>query len=42
MRRLGLQLRQTLWDMTPRNHRQSAQDFRRRQLVSAGVVVVGR
>ena len=24
MRRLGLQLRQTLWDMTPRDHRQSA------------------
>ena len=41
MRRLGLQLRQTLWDMTPRDHRQSARDFRRRQLVSAGVVVVG-
>jgi membrane protease YdiL (CAAX protease family) len=41
MRRLGLQLRQTLWDMTPRNHRQSARDFRRRQLVSAGVVLVG-
>ena len=41
MRRLGLQLRHTLWDMTPRNHRQSARDFRRRQLVSAGVVVVG-
>jgi len=41
MRRLGQQLRHTLWDMTPRNHRQSARDFRRRQLVSAGVVVVG-
>jgi len=41
MRRLGLQLRQSLWDMTPRNHRQSPRDFRRRQLVSAGVVVVG-
>ena len=41
MRRLGLQLRQSLWEMTPRNHRQSARDFRRRQLVSAGVVVVG-
>jgi membrane protease YdiL (CAAX protease family) len=41
MRRLGLQLRHTLWDMTPRDHRQSARDFRRRQLVSAGVVVVG-
>jgi membrane protease YdiL (CAAX protease family) len=41
MRRLGLQLRHTLWDMTPRDHRQSAREFRRRQLVSAGVVVVG-
>ena len=41
MRRLGLQLRHTLWDMTPRNHRQSDRDFRRRQLVSAGVVIVG-
>jgi len=41
MRRLGQQLRHTLWDMTPRDHRQSARDFRRRQLVSAGVVLVG-
>ena len=41
MRRLGQQLRHTLWDMTPRNHRQSPRDFRRRQLVSAGVVLVG-
>jgi membrane protease YdiL (CAAX protease family) len=41
MRRLGLQLRHTLWDMTPRDHRQSDRDFRRRQIVSAVVVVVG-
>ncbi len=41
MRRLGQQLRQMLWDMTPRDHRQSPRDFRRRQLVSAGVVLVG-
>lgn len=41
MRRLGLQLRHTLWDMTPRDHRQSERDFRRRKLVSAGVVLVG-
>jgi CAAX protease family protein len=41
MRRLGLQLRHTLWDMTPRNHRQTDHEFRRRQLVSAVVVVVG-
>src|SRR5688500_10068981 len=41
MRRIGLQLRHTLWDMTPRDHRQSDRDFRRRKLVSAGVVVIG-
>jgi len=41
MRRLGLQLRHTLWDMTPRDHRQSAGEFRRRQIVSAVVVVIG-
>ncbi len=41
MRRLGLQLRQTLWDMTPRDHRQSDREFRRRQIVSGVVVVVG-
>jgi membrane protease YdiL (CAAX protease family) len=41
MRRLGLQLRQTLWDMTPRDHRQTAREFRRRQLVSGVVVVIG-
>jgi membrane protease YdiL (CAAX protease family) len=41
MRRLGEQLRHTLWEMTPRNHRQSDQEFRRRQVVSAVVVLVG-
>jgi membrane protease YdiL (CAAX protease family) len=41
MRRLGLQLRHTLWDMTPRDHRQSDRDFRRRQVVSGVVVVIG-
>ncbi len=41
MGRLGEQLRHTLWEMTPRDHRQSDSDFRRRQLVSAVVVVVG-
>jgi membrane protease YdiL (CAAX protease family) len=41
MRSLGLQLRQALWDMTPRDHRQSARDFRRRQVVSVVVVLVG-
>ena len=34
-------LRSSLWEMTPRDHRQSSRDFRRRQLVSAVVVVVG-
>src|SRR3954451_8379861 len=34
-------LRSSLWEMTPRAHRQSARDFRRRQLVSGVVVVVG-
>jgi membrane protease YdiL (CAAX protease family) len=41
MRRLALQLRHTLWDMTPRDHRQTDRQFRRRQLVSAVVVVIG-
>ncbi|HZJ05558.1 MAG TPA: CPBP family intramembrane glutamic endopeptidase [Nocardioidaceae bacterium] len=41
MRRLGLQLRHMLWDMTPRDHRQSDRDFRRRQVVSLVVVVIG-
>ena len=41
MRRLGLTLRSSLWDMTPRDHHQSDRVFRRRQVVSAGVVVVG-
>ena len=30
-----------LWDMTPRDHRQSEREFRRRQVVSAVVVVIG-
>lgn len=41
MRPLGLLLRQTLWDMTPRDHRQTDREFRRRQIVSAVVVVIG-
>lgn len=41
MRRLALQLRHTLWDMTPRDHRQTDREFRRRQVVSVVVVVVG-
>lgn len=38
---LGQSLRSSLWEMTPRNHRQSDEDFRRRQIVSAVVVVIG-
>ena len=38
---LGRSLRFSLWEMTPRDHRQSAHEFRRRQVVSAVVVVVG-
>ena len=41
MRRLGDQLRHTLWEMTPRDHRQTPADFRRRQVVSVVVVVIG-
>lgn len=41
MRRLGLHLRTALWEMTPRDHRQSDREFRKRQVVSAIVVVLG-
>jgi membrane protease YdiL (CAAX protease family) len=41
LRPLGQHLRSTLWEMTPRDHRQSDRDFRRRQIVSAVVVVIG-
>lgn len=34
-------LRSSLWEMTPRDHHQSDRDFRRRQLVSVVVVLVG-
>lgn len=34
-------LRRALWDVVPRDHRQSAADLRRRQLVTAVVVVIG-
>jgi uncharacterized protein len=34
-------VRSSLLDMTPRDHRQSQRDFRRRQVVSAVVVVIG-
>lgn len=39
--RLRSALRNSLWEMTPRDHRQAAAAFRRRQVVSAVVVVVG-
>ena len=41
VRELGHSLRASLWDMTPRDHRQSDREFRRRQVVSAIVVVIG-
>jgi membrane protease YdiL (CAAX protease family) len=41
LRPLGAQLRSSLWEMTPRDHRQSDQEFRRRRIVSAVVVVIG-
>ena len=34
-------VRSSLWDMTPRDHHQSQREFRRRQVVSAVVVVIG-
>lgn len=38
---MSASLRSSLWEMTPRDHRQSDHEFRRRQLVSALVVLVG-
>ena len=38
---LGRSLRSSLFEMTPRDHRQSAREFRRRQVVSVVVVVIG-
>jgi membrane protease YdiL (CAAX protease family) len=34
-------VRRSLWDMVPRDHRESTRDLRRRQWVTAGTVVVG-
>ena len=34
-------LRRALWDVVPRDHRQSRADLRRRQIVTAVVVVIG-
>ncbi len=39
--RIGDLLRNSLWDRFPRDHWQSPADFRRRQLVTIGVLVVG-
>ncbi|WP_082533959.1 CPBP family intramembrane glutamic endopeptidase [Marmoricola sp. Leaf446] len=41
VRGLRTTLRSSLWDMTPRDHRQSDREFRRRQVVSVVVVLVG-
>ena len=41
LRPLGRSLLSSLWEMTPRDHHQSEKDFRRRQVVSCVVVVVG-
>ncbi len=34
-------LQRALWDVVPRDHRQSQRDLRRRQLITGGFVVVG-
>ena len=34
-------LQRALWDVVPRDHRQSRRDLRRRQLITAGFVLVG-
>lgn len=41
LRPLGRSLRSSLFEMTPRDHRQSDQEFRRRQVVSIVVVLIG-
>jgi uncharacterized protein len=41
VRELRSSLRSSLWDMTPRDHRQGDREFRRRRIVSAVVVVIG-
>jgi membrane protease YdiL (CAAX protease family) len=38
---LARSLRSSLWEISPRDHHQSDREFRRRQLVSAVVVVLG-
>jgi membrane protease YdiL (CAAX protease family) len=41
MSRLQAWVRRALWDVVPRDHREAPGDLRRRQLVTAGFVVVG-
>jgi len=41
MSRLQAWVRRALWDVVPRDHRQSDRDLRRRQLVTIGFVVLG-
>jgi len=41
MSRLQAWVRRALWDVVPRDHRQSGRDLRRRQLVTIGFVVLG-
>lgn len=39
--RIGDLVRKSLWDRFPRDHWQSPEEFRRRQLVTGGVVILG-
>ena len=41
MSQLQAWVRRALWDVVPRDHRQSGRDLRRRQLVTFGVLVLG-
>jgi membrane protease YdiL (CAAX protease family) len=41
MSQLQAWVRRALWDVVPRDHRQTARDLRRRQLVTIGFVVLG-
>jgi membrane protease YdiL (CAAX protease family) len=41
MSQLQAWLRRALWDVVPRDHRQSDRDLRRRRLVTVGVVLLG-
>ena len=41
MSQLQAWVRRALWDVVPRDHRQSGPELRRRRLVTAGVVVLG-